>query len=93
MAIIKFWAGKLDGTIIDTDATDKPDWHLFMLMREFVNSKDDKLVGALYYYGEHYIIKQVEGERVALCQTGGELHDLLQEIKEGDFPDDIAYFF
>ncbi len=91
MATIKFWAGKLDGTIINTEDTDKEEWHLFMLMREMVNSDD--IVGALYYYGEHYIIRHINGERIALCQTGGELYDLLQEIKENDFPEEIAYFF
>lgn len=91
MATVKFWGGKLDGTILNTDDTDKPDWHLFMLVRELVNTEDS--VGVLYYYGEHYIIKEFAGEKSALYQAGGELHDLLQKIKNDDFPEDTAYFF
>lgn len=93
MAKITFWGGKLDGTIIETSDTDKEDWHLFILLKEYINSNDDKIVGALYYYGEHYIIREFGGETIAMNQNSGELFGMLQNIKNDDFPDDNAYFF
>jgi len=91
MATIRFWGGKLDGIVINTEDSDKQDWHLFLLMLEM--SLMENPVGALYYYGEHYIIKPLGNDHVALCQEFGGLYDILQDIKDVDFPEDQAYFF
>jgi len=89
---INFWGGKLDGVCIDTSQSDKKEWLLFDLMKQLVETKD--AVGALYYYGEHYIIrKHPDGYRIAQHVNDGELFVLLDQIKNGDFPEDKAYFF
>lgn len=91
MAIVKFWGGKLDGIEIDTLDNEKSNWLLHQLMKEMDESDD--AVGALYYHGEHYIIKTAVEGQIALSQTTGELFALLQQIKDRDFPEDTAYFF
>lgn len=92
MAIVYFWGGKLDGTAIDTSQTDKSAWLLFALMFNLIETKD--AVGALFYYGEHYIIrKTAEGNRIAQHVNDGELFVLLDQIQKADFPEERAYFF
>lgn len=89
--LITFWGGKLDGVVIDLDDNSKSDWQLFQLLQMMYEEEDH--TGAMYYYGEHYIVRECNGSTAAMHQSSGELFDMLQEIKRNDFPDHFAYFF